>query len=282
MPTQDPGIVKEVFEERKKHNNNSGVDVLISGGPGCGKTNAIAKTAIKNYNKYGDIIVWRGETNCQFSMLKNASDAPNLVLWLQEGLDYNLDKDGEEVDLYEYFDEVNRWNDSLSMANNFYKDKINVIQTVPWTTADSEQFKRFCSIWEDIFQALNEREKISQHLSFFYDEFQDLAPQEGSGRIWHILETLKGEQKNFRKNHISSFYVCHKFSEVHHFLRSKIRWSIYMKGGIPDSNSNIDYEGCKKLEKGRAYIEGSDWERFKFKKTGNPDETLRAKTRVVG
>lgn len=266
----DPQEIKKILLARDKK-VFGGVDCILVGEPGCGKTTGLAQIALINKTRYNDVIIWRGSHDCQWAMLLNRG--PRVVFWLKAGMSYKLmDRKAEKIIQLSDIVEVKRWDTVPYLINNLEKDAINIIETTPYTPKDPPQHLQFCREWIEIWDELTHR-LWSQPVSIFFDEFEDLVP-EGVGKdFWDAELAFSGIIRACRKNDISSFMATHSLEEVHWRVKKKIRWRIYMRGSKPDSNSAINK--TKHLNMGEAFIEGTNFEKFSFSGMGE-DLKLRA------
>lgn len=261
----DPGQVKAVISERDAH-IKGGVDVLLVGSPGCGKTTALCQIALSNLMQYNDIIVWRSSADCQWSLFKNVD--VKLIFWMRKGVKMKMfDRNtGKVVQLKDYVDEVREWKTSEDLVGRLEKNCINIVQTIPYTPVDPQQHIAFCREWVNIFYALNQR-MWSTTVSICVDELEDLVPEGQSGDFWSMELALSGIIRALRKNGVSSFLASHSLQEVHWRIRKKIRWFMYMKGSSPIQESAV--KSTKYLKIGEAILESDSFEKFHFESLGD-------------
>ena len=271
--TVNPGEIKRVLGKRDEE-IKGGVDVIMVGAPGCGKTTGLANMALLNHKLYGDVIIWRGSHDCQWGLFLNRKIDMPIILWLKKGLSYDLidRKTGKHVNIRDYV-EVREWDSPDALVYQLDHSAINIVETTPYTPRNPAQHLQFCREWIDIWDALTHR-SFKTPVSIYFDEFEDLVP-EGCGKdFWDAELSFSGIIRACRKNDISSFLATHSLEEVHWRIRKKIRWTIYMKGGRPTGQSAIK-RGTKHLKVGEAFIEGTNFEKFSFENMGD-DLKLRA------
>lgn len=276
--TFDPGQLKKVLLERDGH-VDGGVDVFLVGMPNCGKTNGLARVAIANKSNYGDVIVWRGSQDCQWTYF-NAYDE-KMVFWMHEGLDFKLvDRKAEKyVPLEDHVWKIKTWKDPVKLVSRLDKRHINIIQTTPYTPINPAQHLEFCKQWNRIFHALNYR-IWGAPVTLCFDELEDVVP-EGQGKdFWNVELSLAGSIRSFRKNGISSFSAIHSVEEVHWRVSKKVRWKVYMQGANLPSKSKLKVN-TSRLDPGWGFIEGpGGFEKFKFDFKA-PETRLRAVISVL-
>lgn len=274
--TVDPNQIKEILLERDR-NVVGGVDVVMVGKPGCGKTTGLCKFAIENRKRYNDVIIWRAGMDCQWSLLLNSKPKEKLVLWLKDTIadKYKIidRKNERETDPKKYFYKIRTYSTARELVNKLEKDKINVVQSTPFSAIDPQQHIKFCREWMEIFSELNRR-MWKNSVSVLFDELEDLVPEAKGKLFWDVELSLSSIIRSLRKNYISSFFACHSLEEVHWRIRKKIRWKIYMKGSKPEPGTRLTIN-TNKLRVGEAWIEGEQIEKFKFSSLGK-EHLLRA------
>lgn len=280
--TFDPGILKQVLQERSE-SVDGGVDVFLVGNPGCGKTNGLVRFAIENRNKFGDVPVWRGSQNCQWTMFDAYGE--KIIFWLKDGLEYEIiDRNLQRrADLDDYVHKVKAWNNPRKLVERLDKKHINVVQTTPYTTINPSQHLQFCKDWQRVFNEMNLR-TWNNPVTILFDELEDVVP-EGQGKdFWNVELSLSGTIRSFRKNGISFFAAIHSVQEVHWRVSKKVRWFIYMQGAQTPGKSKLKVN-TSALPPGWAFIEGpggpGTFEKFKFK-FKDREKRLRADIRVIG
>ena len=252
--------IEKVFENRDK--NYGGVGVLITGLPGCGKTNAHARIALKEL-KMGNIVVWRAKDTCQWTILLNKTD--KLVFWLKEGLEYKLiDRNkGKEINLEDIM-KVNRWSQARTLVKNLNRKKINIIQATPVNPDWAAQHGKFINEWIRIMREMCKR-YYATTISMLFGEFEDLAPE---GKFFRKASMVSDTTKELRKNDVNYFLDTHRTTEIFWKVLNKIPWHIYMTGATPIKKSKVYPETTQKLRAGQAIIEGQRFERMNFKFVG--------------
>lgn len=264
---KDPGMVKELLLQRSRR-NVGGVECLIVGKPGCGKTTALSQIALLNQSKYGDVVLFRGSEDCQWSYLVNANKDLDLIL--KEGWEMTLynRKTGKVVDPETIFRKVKIYKTGRILVESKLSHKnFNVIQTTPYTPIDPKQHLQFCLDWLEIFLALNQR-RWDIPVSVCFDEFEDLVPEGVGKHLYDIELSLSGLFRKNRKNDISTFLACHALEDVHWRVKKKIRWMMYMRGAKQSKDSAIR-KNLADLPVGIAMLEGDKFERFEFEPLGN-------------
>lgn len=271
----DPGEVNNIVLNRNK--NYGGVSVLMTGGTGCGKTNALARTAVITKRRYKDVIIWRGKDTCQWSLFLYTPE--KLILWLNENIDYKLfDRNQEkEVDVEKYFYKIKRWKTEKELVRNLSKNYINVIQTIPASPTNITQQLMFSRSWLRIMEELKNR-MYKNWITFCFDEFEDMVPQNRSG-MYEISIGTAQLQKEMRKNDINSYYTVHQITEIDWRVRNKVPWLVYLKGAKPLKSSKVYEATVRKLDPGDAVVEGTNFERFRYEFVGK-DRNLRAIIKV--
>lgn len=245
----------------KGYEDYGGVSSLITGTPGCGKTNTICKMCIMDLGK--NIVVWRAKNTCQWAIFMN-NDC-KLVFWLHKDVEYKLiDRDKKKTVKFEDFGEVRYWNNPEDLVSNLLKGKINIVYVKNNVMAEREQM-RFIDDWNRIFLAMLSRIYIYP-ISLHFDEMEDLAPESKPGFYTRVTE-VANNIKEFRKNFIHFNGAVHKETEIFWIVRNKIPWMIKMKGSKKNKNSKLYRGALQKLQPGEAYIEDDnrfDWITFSF------------------
>lgn len=270
--TKDPEQLKQVLLERDKL-IKGGVDVILTGKPGCGKTTGLVQLALENQKRYKDVILWRSSADCQWTLFPDTKK--NVVFWLKKGVKFQLiDRNTEKkVRLEDYVYEVREWETAADLVQNLDREKINVVQTIPYSPLNPAQHLAFCWEWVSIFYELNIR-IWKQTVSVFYDEFEDMVPEGVGKEFWNAELSFSGIIRALRKNGVSSFLAAHSLQEVHWRIKKKIRYRLYMKGAEPDSKTKIK-QNLSRLGRGQGILEGDAFERFKFRYIGE-DKNIRA------
>ncbi len=271
--TKDPGMVKELLLERE-HRTIGGVECLIVGKPGCGKTTTISQILLMNQRAYNDVIIFRGSEDCQWLYLANAGK--KLDLHIKEGWEIHLydRRTGKSLEADDLFRKIKTFRTGKILVESKLSHKyMNIVQTTPYTPIDPKQHLQFCLDWLEIMLALNQR-KWNLPVSIGFDEFEDLVP-EGVGRHLYDIElSLSGLYRKNRKNDISSFLACHALEDVHWRVKKKIRWKMYMRGAKQAKDSKIK-KNLADLPVGTAILEGDKFERFDFRPLGG-EKKIRA------
>lgn len=265
--SRDPGMVKELLQARNDH-NKGGVESILVGKPGCGKTTALSQIAIANKAKYGDIILFRSNEDCQWSYLMNADEKMHLLLkkgWKMQLFDR---KSGKDVDPETIFEKIKYWTTPVSLVEQkLSHSRMNIVQTTPYNPVDADIQYQFCLDWLNIFMALNRR-RNNKAITVLFDEFEDLVPEGAEKQFFKIERSISGIIRKNRKNDISSFVACHALADVHWRIRDKIRWNLYMKGAKQHKDSKIK-KNLADLDVGTAMLEGDKFERFTFNSLGD-------------
>lgn len=272
--TTDPGQLKEILLNREDY-VVGGVDVIIAGKPGCGKTTGLVKFAMGNQKKYKDVIIWRGSPDCQWTLFRNLKKPPEMVLWLKKGLIakfFSRDKE-KPISPKRYFSEIRTWKNAGDLIENIDKNKINVVQTTPFNEINPKQHIEFCRDWMKIFNTLNKR-MWKNSVSVFFDEMEDLVPEAKGKDFWDMELAFSSIIRSLRKNYISSYFAGHSMEEIHWRIRKKVRWKIYMKGAKPEANTKLTIN-TNRLPVGKAWVEGGQIEPFRFKPIGK-EHNIRA------
>lgn len=272
--TSDPNQMNQILLKRKQL-VNGGVDILIVGQPGCGKTSVLTTIACATQKINNDVIVWRSGLDCQWTLFKNIKPTPKLILWLKEDVEFNLvDRNTENnIKLEKYFYKVKRWKHPSTLVKNLSRKYINIIQTTPFNPMNTSEHVKFCRDWLSIFQSLNNR-YYSQSIAVFFDELEDLVPEAKGKEFWDVELSFSSLIRSLRKNYISTFFACHSRQEIHWRILKKIRWFMYMRGGKQPKYSRLK-ANMNKLKIGDAWIEGDQIERLSFEPVGN-EHMIRA------
>ncbi len=272
--TTDPQQVNKILL-KKPQLIVGGVDVLLVGKPGSGKTTALAQCAIINYEKHKEVIIWRSSPDCQWSYFLNLEEPPKLILWLRKGVEYKMfDRDKEKyVDPLKYFSEIKTWETEKELVENLSRDYINVVQTSPFSATKKDMHIKFCREWMKIYEELNIR-LWKQKVSVFFDELEDLVPEAKGGGFFDVELSLSSLIRSLRKNDISSYLAGHSVSEIHWRINKKIRFFGYMQGADTKKNSRLK-KNLNNLKTGECWIEGDQIECFTFKNLGR-EKQLRA------
>ena len=248
-----------------------GVSVLTTGDPGCGKSNALASIALKDFKK-GNIVMWRGKNTCQWSILTYKTK--KLKFWFKEGLTYKLIKrikkknslGKKKYSSFKYFGKVETYKDEKDLINRVDNEYINIIQTTPHSTKSNAQTKEFIREWIDILDEMISR-FYDDPITLIYDEYEDFAPAAKKG-TYRLVNQVGDIQKELRKHDIHFFGATHKVTEIFHVVLNKIPWMIYMKGARPRAGSRVYRKSTMKLKAGEAIIDGQRFTNFKFKFVG--------------
>lgn len=247
---------ERLFTKRDK--DYGGVGVLLTGLPGCGKTNALASIALGEL-KRGNVVVWRAKDTCQWTTLLNKTD--KLTFWLKNSLEYKLiDRNkGKEIYLEDVI-KVNHWSTPKNLVERLNKNRINIIQTIPVNVDWQAQHGKFISEWVSILKYLSNR-YYATPISILFDEIEDLAPE---GKFYGKSSTVSEMTKELRKNNVNYFGATHRTTEIFWKLLNKIPWHIYMMGAIPKRKSKVFPSVTNKLKQGEAILEGQRFERMNF------------------
>lgn len=247
----------------KRDMKHGGVSALITGEPGCGKSNALVEISTKEIGK--SILIWRMKNSCQWSIFTNTKC--KLIFHLKAGLEYNLfNKYRGRASKFCGYGTVKKWKTPEELISNLDIDSVNVVQTLPYSAKSNAQQKFFVKEWIEIFDALVWRRSITP-VTLIFDELEDLCPLGKSG-FHHSNQQVADTLKEMRKTHINFFGATHRCTEIHWTLLNKIQWMIYMKGAKPRNGSSVYKKRPPKLKIGHAIIEGSFYEPFKFKLVG--------------
>ncbi len=268
----DPGMVKELLLERESR-NSGGVECLICGTQGSGKTTAISQVAIENKKNFDDVIVVRSSEDCQWSYFIDSKIKMDLLL--KEGLDMKLfdRKTGKNIEIDSIFNKIKTYDSGSVLVNKLSHKNFNIVQTTPYAIGNPKQHIQFCLDWLDIFNSLNQR-RWDRAVTVCFDEFEDLVPEGVGKKIYDIELSLSGIFRKNRKNDITTFLTCHSLEDIHWRIKKKIRWKMYMRGAKQQKTSKIK-KNLADLPTGTAIIEGSKFERFQFYDLGK-ERKIRA------
>lgn len=271
--TKDPEQINQIILHKKKM-VVGGVDVLITGLPGCGKTTAHVQLALLN-QKNNEVIIWRGSEDCQWTFFMNTDKPPKIILWLKEGLNLKMidRKKEREINPMTYFYKIRRWRTAKELIKNISKKHINIVQTTPFSAIKTRQHIKFCREWLEILEAMNKR-YWKNPISLFFDEIEDLVPEAKGAEFWDVELSLSSMIRSLRKNDISSYLAGHSREEIHWRILKKIRWNIYMRGAKQPKFSRIKVN-LNKLKPGQAWAEGEQIEKFSFESLGK-EHKIRA------
>jgi hypothetical protein len=92
--------------------------------------------------------------------------------------------------------------------------------------------------------------------SFFFDEFEDVAPSRVRGEAWHVAERFAESIKEIRKNRVSVTYDTQSTQDVDFRIRSKLMVYIYLYGALIDQRSPVFPQAIQSLRVGDGYV---DW-----------------------
>jgi len=243
-----------------------GVGGLITGSPGCGKSNLMARMAIIDVRN-GLRVIWRAKETCQWAIF-TYTDTP-IEFWIKEGLEVKVfDRKKRKTFELEEFGAVNYWKKPNQIVSGIKKGRINVIQTIPVNQLSSAQHKLFIKDWIGINIALTKKQ-FPGPVSEYFDEVEDLVPESKPG-FYRMALGVANAQKELRKNDIHFFGASHGLTEIFWVMRNKIPWKIYMRGASPDKNSKVYQSAIDKLKPGEAWIEERTFEKVYFKFVGKP------------
>jgi len=265
--SKDPQQVNQLIFERPLH-NVGGVDCIIVGKPGCGKTTAMVQIAINNQKKFKDVVLVRGSDDCQWSYFLNADIPMDLIVKRGVEIDLFNRRTGKRLDPDNIFHKVKEYVSAKNLVESrLSQTRMNVIQTTPYTSTNPNQHLQFCVDWLQIYEALNQR-KWNHPVTVCFDEFEDLVAEGVGKKLYDIELSLSGIFRKNRKNGISSFIACHSLADVHWRIKKKMRWKMYMRGAKQSKDSMIK-KTLSDLPVGTCYLEGDKFERFEFKPMGN-------------
>lgn len=268
--TYDPQEVEKIIKGNKEGN---GIEAVLVGSQGCGKTNGLVQIALERKEKTNDVIVWRGTEDCQWSYLLNY-DA-KLKFWLKSGLNYNLidRKKEKKTDIHKFVDDLEYWNDPRELVKKLDNNYINIIQTTPHST-NLEITLNFCKEWKILFEEFSKR-IWKRGITLLFDELRDLAKPGRSGEFWKLMISLGSALRKGRKNGISYFFSAHDIADVFWDVRNKIRWKIYMRGSKQEGDSSV-WGKLHNLKDGEGIVEAEEFEPFRFFYNGD-EKLLRAR-----
>lgn len=218
--------------------------------------------------KYNDIAMWRGTRNCAWTRFIGTKP---IVLWMYDSNDiiYLADREKEKkINLYDKVREVKRWENIRDLIKRIKneKDVINVIYTVPKDVKD-----KFKQMWYDILDGLTKR-IWKDSVTVGFDEYEDLAPLNASGKSNKLVGEVADIVKEMRKNDISIFGTTHRETLIDWRVLAKIRWSVYMRRAFvkpENAPRSFDFNRTDKLERGDAYIVNKNFEQASFDFEGN-------------
>ena len=247
----------------KRNMKLGGVSALLTGEPGCGKSNAMVRIATKESKN--DILVWRMKNSCQWSIFTHTKC--KLIFHLKEGLEYNLfNKYRGTKTKFGGYGRVKRWKSPENLLFNLEPGCINVVQTLPYSAKSNAQQRAFVREWIEIFDVFLWRKSMTP-ISIFFDETEDLCPLGKTG-FHHTNTQVTDLLKEMRKTRINFFAATQRATELHWTLLNKIQWMIYMRGAKPRAGSSVYVKRLGKLKTGYSVIEGTTFESFKFNFVG--------------
>lgn len=252
----------------KKDIDYGGIGSLLTGKPGCGKTNVMARMALTDIKKNIKVI-WRAKDTCQWSVFLGVH--AKLVFWMKRGVSYkiiNREKSREET--LSMYGKINRWEHPEEIIEGIEKGVINVVMTIPSNEEREEQHKMFVEDWNLILKAATKK-RYPDPISIYFDEVEDLAPESKPGFYKKSL-AIAGKQKELRKNKIHFTGATHRTTEIFWVMRNKLPWKIYMHGATPLKHSNVFQKSIDKLEPGYAFIEDRSFQKVYFKFVGKPKD----------
>jgi hypothetical protein len=254
----------------KRNPKHGGVSALLTGEPGCGKSNALALIASKETDKK-IYLIWRMKNTCQWSIITHTKC--KLLFHLKAGLEYKLfNKQTDNYSKFGAYGRVKKWTSPEELILNLELGCVNVVQTLPHSAKSNAQQRAFVRDWIEIFDALVWRKSMVP-VTLIFDEVEDLCPFGKTG-FFHTNTQVTDILKEMRKTHINFFAATHRATEIHWTFLNKIQWMIYMKGAKPRQGSSIYAKRPAKLPLGHAIIEGSFYEDFKFSFVGEEKHLL--------
>lgn len=269
---KDPGELKRLLLERGSI-EVGGVECLIAGGQGCGKTTTLCQISIENMERYGDVIIWRGSEDCQWTLFLNAKKEINYLPKSDLEIEFFSRKTGKTENILDYIAKVNPWSDIHELIDKLDPERINVIEMAPMNMLNTRQYMEFVLSWLDFFEKLIKR-RTGRPVSVYFDEFEDFVPEYPMKELFVIDRMISYCIRGFRKNDISLFAAVHNINDVYHLARKKMRWKMYMRGSRALKGSRITIN-LNDLEIGTAVLESGKFERFKWRPLGR-ERGLRA------
>jgi len=97
--------------------------------------------------------------------------------------------------------------------------------------------------------------------SFYFDEFEDIAPLHAKGKQWHMNQTFTGSLKEIRKARINICYNTQNSMEIWFGITAKTMIHFYLYGAREDRLSPIFKQALQNLDLGQGWI---DWGHSKF------------------
>lgn len=281
----DPGIADDLYLDRNPE--YGGVHALLSGIPGCGKTNAtvrILKTAMEEYD---DRILWRGTRDCEWNRFIHArTGSVPVKVWLHQNVSIQMmmNRDtGEELSLESVADDVETFTTYQQLMDGIGESDgvVNVVYLHPFGGPDGNKSKA-ANQWLKVFDASIGR-LWSADLTIGWDEIEDMFAL-NDNRMTTICNKGADIMKAMRKNGVHGYYCTHQESQVDWRILSKIPFSVYMQRAkcksdrVPDS---LDFSRVNSLEPGTGVVCQQMWGGIDFTFEGNPDKWI-ARVRYDG
>jgi hypothetical protein len=262
-----PNVVPNALEhtwDAGPDQDGGGTDFLATGKPGCGKSTLAINWVVRLLEVNEEKVVWRGSP----SRSEWLPLAPWTTVLLPRGVDVSAElvpknpaEDTIAVELENMVREVKRYADPDHVNEMLLEPgQFHVLYPDPEMKGCQEVYERSQKVYEsppnrDAFFAA---EDPLTHWWFAYilsrvengpydftslvlDEIGDIAPDTArADKFAHHqkVEMLRDAFVDARKYGLSLFAFGHSESDIHHYVRQKIRWRISMPGNANPVSKN--------------------------------------------
>jgi hypothetical protein len=255
-----------------------GTTVEIYGSKGSAKTTLMLKIASRivctydftNWQK--EPVIWRGRTVDMWTwypgkvrVFVHADDDPYFTTESGEELKVRLIK---YEDIRDVLNNLNEFNVVYEPTTYQLGDNLKemIARRAAISMRQLNDIDVDSTVWwfETIYEVL--KRKDNRFISLFFDEADELFPENPSGLRWHLQAWLKDSVKDLRKRNISMYYSAHSHTDVDSRIRTKMQYRILMKGARVPNNSLINKRLPLFLDVGEAIIERDGFGKFRFDK----------------
>jgi|YelNatPaOPRAMG01_1025707.scaffolds.fasta_scaffold04944_17 hypothetical protein len=223
---------------------HGGVSAYIVGASRTGKTTFMANLANSILrNNPSETIFWRGLFSCQWTYfplnkVKLLLSPLTSYAWgdLTKGCTVNIE-DYVKV-AYCYSPE-----DYLKEAE---KGTVNV-------------FHMPKDLLADFLQCLNQRYS-TDWVSVFFDEIQEVAPENAQGKEWHFVRRLGEQVGQLAKRWVSFYCASQSYTQVSYFIKTHMQYWVFMPKALKPSSRNfrVYQRHIDSLSLGWCCIEGKE------------------------